>query len=51
MKLQFERDFESLKVHCLTSGNTESIQVNFQYLGSRASVSKSYEVFVHLVVK
>lgn len=29
MKLQFERDFVSLKVHCLTLGNTESMQVNF----------------------
>lgn len=27
--MQFERDFESLKVRCLTSGNTEGIQVNF----------------------
>lgn len=29
MKWQFERDFESFKVHFQTPGNTERMQVNF----------------------
>lgn len=46
MKLQFERDFKSFKVRYLTPGNTERMQLNFQHLGRKVSVSKSYEVFV-----